>query len=68
MRAIINRLRRPENAAVPAERERSAAEAILEARRRRLGPDYEEVKIPPEIYKGCRDVAERINRVRRFMM
>jgi hypothetical protein len=54
MRALVNRLHRLENAVAPAERERAAAEAILEARRRRLGSDYEPVSFPPERFAGCR--------------
>jgi len=65
MKAIINRLRRLENANAPAERERAAVEAILEARRRRLGPDYvEPTPFPPERFAGCRTMADRIVRSR----
>ena len=42
MKAIINRLRRLENANAPADRAWALLEAILDARRRRLGPDYVE--------------------------
>lgn len=60
MKAIVNRLRRLENAAAPAKRERAAAEAILE-KMRRLG--YDEPKMfPSESYEGCRTVADFILR------
>ncbi len=39
MKAILNRLRWLEKAAVPDEREHAVAEAILEAKRRSLGAD-----------------------------
>ena len=68
MRAIVNRLRRLENASAPAERERAAVEAILEARRRRLGADYVPMTFPPESYAGCRTVADRILRQRQLSM
>jgi hypothetical protein len=68
MRAIINRLRRLESAAAPVERERAAVEAILEARRRRLGADYKPITIPPEVFDGCRGLGERIIRARRLYM
>jgi hypothetical protein len=65
MRTIISRLRRLETAAIPAERERASVEAILEARRRRLGPDYvEPPQFPPERFAGCRMMADRIVRAR----
>jgi hypothetical protein len=54
MKAIFNRLRRLENAVAPAERERAAAEAILEARRRRLEADYEPITFPPDWFAGYR--------------
>jgi len=47
MKAIISRLRRLENAAAPAERERAAVETILAARRRRLGASYNPPSFPP---------------------
>ena len=46
MRAIIRRLRRPEMAAAPNEKICAAAEAIREARRKRLGADYQEIEYP----------------------
>ena len=64
MRAIINRLRRLENATAPVERERAAVEAILAARRRRLGASYEPFSFPAESYAGCCTVADRIFRTR----
>ena len=67
MKAIINRLRRLENTAAPAERERAAVETILAARRRRLGPSYEPVGLPPESFAGCRTVADRILRARHLV-
>jgi hypothetical protein len=68
MRAIIDRLRRLENAAAPADQERAAVEAILAARRR-LGADYvEPIPFPPESYAGCRTVADRILRARKLRM
>jgi hypothetical protein len=69
MKAIVNRLRRLENAAAPAERERAAAEAILEARRQRLGADYvEPIPYPPDWFAGCRTQADTIIRARQFLM
>jgi hypothetical protein len=68
MRAIISRIRRLENAAAPAQRERAAVEAILEARRRRLGAGYEPLSFPPETYAGCRTSADRILRTRQLVM
>jgi hypothetical protein len=69
MKAIINRVRRLENAAAPAERECKIAQAIRDARRRRLGADYvEPIPFPPEIYAGCRTMGERIIRARQFRM
>ena len=53
MRAIMNRLRRLENTTAPAGRERAAVEAILAARRRRLGASYEPFSFPAESYAGC---------------
>ena len=64
MRTVINRLRRLENAAAPAERERAAAEAILDARRRRLGADY----VDPGSFAGCRTRADYIVRTRELIM
>jgi len=66
MKAIFNRLRRLENAAAPAKRERAAAEQILEARRRRLGADYDPIKYPPDWFAGCRPTADRILRAGQF--
>jgi hypothetical protein len=66
MKAIIRRLRRLENAAAPAERERAAVETILAARRRRLGASYEPPSFPPESFAGCRTVADRILRARQL--
>jgi hypothetical protein len=60
MKAIINRLRRLENAAAPAERERADVEAILE-NMRRLGYD-EPPSFPPESYTGCRTCADHMLR------
>jgi hypothetical protein len=68
MKAIFHRLRRLENTTAPAQRERTAAEAIMAARRRRLGPDYEPVRFPPESYAGCRSTVERILRARELRM
>jgi hypothetical protein len=67
MKAIFNRLRRLENAVAPAERERAAAEAILEARRRRLEADYEPITFPPDWFAGYRTLADRINRARQLL-
>ena len=68
MRAIISRIRRLENAAAPAAWERAAVEAILAARRRRLGADYvEPIPFPPESYAGCRTSAHRILRTRQLL-
>ena len=49
----MNRLRRLENTTAPAGRERAAVEAILAARRRRLGASYEPFSFPAESYAGC---------------
>lgn len=68
MRAIVNRLHRLENAVAPADRERAVFEAILAARRRRLGADYQPVSFPPESFAGCRTVADRILRTRQLLM
>jgi hypothetical protein len=67
MKAIISRLRRLENAAAPAERERAAVETILAAMRRRLGASYEPPSFPPESFAGCRTVADRILRTRHLV-
>jgi hypothetical protein len=67
MKAIINRLRRLENTAAPAERERAAVETILAAMRRRLGASYEPPSFPPESFAGCRTVADRILRARHLV-
>jgi hypothetical protein len=66
MKAIISRLRRLENAAAPAECERTAVETILAARRRRLGASYEPTSFPPESFASCRMVADRILRARQL--
>jgi hypothetical protein len=66
MRAIMNRLCRLENAAAPVKRERAMIEAILAARRRRLGASYEPLSFPPESYAGCCTVADRILRARKL--
>lgn len=68
MKAIITRLRRLENASAPAERERAAVKAILEARRRRLCSDYEPIEYPPDWFAKCRGDADHILRARRFTM
>jgi hypothetical protein len=68
MRAIMNRLRRLENATAPVERERAAVEVILAARRRRLGAEYEPLSFPPESFAGCCTVADRILRARKLRM
>ena len=67
MKAILNRLRPLENAAAPAERERTAVEAILAAMRRRLGASYEPPSFPPENFAGCRTVADRILRANQLL-
>jgi hypothetical protein len=68
MRAIVNRLRRLEHAASPDEREHAMVEAILTARRNRLGADYvEPIRFPPESYAGCRTIADRILRTRQLL-
>ena len=62
MKAIFDRLRRLENAAALAERERTVAEAILENRRRRLGANHEPLACPPDWFAHCRSTADRILR------
>ena len=62
----MNRLRRLENTTAPVERERAMVEAILAARRRRLGASYEPLSFPPEGYAGCSTVADRILRTRKL--
>jgi hypothetical protein len=47
MQAIINRLPRLKDLTVPAERQRGAVKAILEARCRRWGDDYKPTNILP---------------------
>jgi hypothetical protein len=68
MKAIHSRLRRLENAAAPAERERAAAEAIIENRRRRLGSAYEPIEYPPDWFAGCSGAADHIRRARQFRL
>ncbi len=68
MKSIINRLCRLENASAPAERERTAVEAILERRRRRLGDDYKPTEYPPGWFDNCRDIGERTIRARQRHM
>jgi hypothetical protein len=66
MKAIHSRLCRLERAIAPAERERAAVEAIHEARRRRLGANYEPVGFRPESYADCRSTADVILRARQL--
>jgi hypothetical protein len=69
MKSIINRLRRLENAAAPAEWGRAAADEILEARRQRLGEDYvEPAPFPPGSFDGCHTMADQIVRARVLSM
>jgi hypothetical protein len=65
MKAILKRLRRLETVAIPDEKERAAVEAILEARRLRLGSDYEPIAFPRNSFVGCRTIADRILRARK---
>ena len=67
MRAIFNRLRRLETGSAPHERTRAAAEAIMEARRRRLGAAYEPTVFPEGWFAGCRGTADHILRARQFL-
>jgi hypothetical protein len=61
VKSIISRLRRLENVAAPALGEQAAVQAILEARRRRLGLDYvEPPPLPADMLHACRTTAERI--------
>jgi hypothetical protein len=46
----------------------TAVEAILAARRRRLGASYEPLSFSPESYAGCRTVADHILRARKLRM
>jgi hypothetical protein len=68
MKAIFTRLHRLENAAAPAERERAAVDAILEARRLRLGDNYKPTVYPPGWFDNCRGIGEQILRSRQFHM
>ena len=68
MKAFISRLRKLENAAVPHLRDQAQVEAILEARRRRLGASYEAPAYPEGSFAGCRTVADRILRTRQLLM
>jgi hypothetical protein len=68
MKAILKRLRRLETVATPDEKERAAVEAILEARRHRLGSDYEPIAFPRNSFVGCRTIADRILRARKLKM
>jgi len=68
MRAIIRRLCRLETVVAPDEKERAAVEAILEARRQRLGSDCEPIAFPPNSFAGCRTIADRILRARKLQM
>jgi hypothetical protein len=67
MRGIFNRLRRLESATSPHERERAAADAIIEARRRRLGAAYEPMVLPEGWFACCRGTADHILRARQFL-
>jgi hypothetical protein len=60
MKAIYGRLRRLENAGAPADLEKEAAQAILDARRRRLGTAYEPVPFPSETDVDRCAIADRI--------
>jgi hypothetical protein len=64
VKAIFGRLRRLENAAAPAEREREAVNAILEARKSRLGPDYRPSTLSPHSFDACETIADEILRAR----
>ncbi len=66
MKAILKRLCRLETVAIPDEKERAAVEAILEARRQRLGANYEPFHYPPNRFEGCRTIADRILRARKL--
>ena len=67
MRNMLNRIRRLEEVKAPYAEEKAAAEAILAARRRRLGPDYlEPIPYPSDWFAGCRSIADEINRARRW--
>ena len=68
MKAILKRLRRLETVTIPDEKERAAVEAILEARRQRLGADCEPIAFPPNSFAGCRTIADRILRARKLQM
>jgi hypothetical protein len=66
MKAILKRLRRLETVAAPDEKERATVEAILEARRQRLGSNYEPIAFPPNSFAGCRTIADRILHARKL--
>ena len=66
MRTMLNRIRRLEEVAAPAEREHAAVEAILDARRRRLGADYQPMTFAPGSFDGCTAIADQILRARKL--
>ncbi len=68
MKMILRRLRRLEEVAVPDEKEQLMVQAIIEARRRRPGPDYEPITFPAESYEGCRTIGDHLIRARKQLM
>ena len=68
MKAFMSRLRKLENGAVALAREQAQVEAILAARRRRMGASYEAPSFPAGSFAGCRSQAERIMVARKLSM
>jgi hypothetical protein len=62
MRAMMNRLRRLENATAPVEQKRADFAAIL----RSIGDD-ESMTFPAESFAGCRGTADRMLRIVQLM-
>jgi hypothetical protein len=59
------RAKQGDSSAIQAERD-TAAEAILENRRRRLGANHEPLVCPPDWFAGCRSTADRSLRTRQL--
>ena len=68
MKAIVSRLRRLEIALGPEEQASAAVQAILAARRKRLGADYKDIEYPRGSFDGCRTTADYIRSARQSRM